>query len=118
MPDGRRPALLAELTAPRTPTEERVAGTWAEVLGLEQIGVLDNFFDLGGHSLLATQVLSRLRAAFDVDVLLAELFDHPTVAGLAGVIEQRITEEIDRMSEADAAHALEARSAKEGGHVL
>ncbi|MEV6868608.1 phosphopantetheine-binding protein, partial [Streptosporangium subroseum] len=57
-------------------------------LGLERVGVGDNFFDLGGHSLLATQVISRLRAAFDTEVPLAAIFDHPNITELAEVIDE------------------------------
>src|SRR5207248_9532332 len=59
--------MLAEVpAAPRTPVEETLAGIWSEVLGVEPIGIEDNFFQLGGDSLLATQVISRLRRAFGV----------------------------------------------------
>ncbi|MFN8517204.1 MAG: amino acid adenylation domain-containing protein [Chloroflexia bacterium] len=75
-----------ESVAPRTPLETVIAGVWADVLGLEQIGVHDNFFELGGHSLLATQVVSHLRALFEIELPLRDIFRAPTVAELAGVL--------------------------------
>jgi acyl carrier protein len=77
------------LAAPRTPTEELLAGIWAQVLGLERVGMDESFFELGGHSLLATQVLVRVRSTFDTEVPLRALFETPTVAGLAAEIERR-----------------------------
>jgi amino acid adenylation domain-containing protein len=87
-PDLSRPELEREYVPPRTPVEEVVAGIWAELLRLEQVGIHDNFFELGGHSLLATQVVSRLRATFQVEIPLRTLFKHPTVAGLSEHIER------------------------------
>ena len=82
-PGGARPELGA-FTGPRSAAEEVIAGIWAEVLGVDEVGVHDDFFDLGGHSLLATQVISRVNAVFGTEVLLRALFEAPTVAGLAG----------------------------------
>ncbi|MBI5032798.1 MAG: amino acid adenylation domain-containing protein [Chloroflexi bacterium] len=73
---------------PRTPIEELLAGIWTQVIGVNQVGVYDNFFELGGHSLLATQLVSRVRDAFQIELPLRALFESPTIAGLADVIEQ------------------------------
>ncbi|HEY0098846.1 MAG TPA: amino acid adenylation domain-containing protein, partial [Pyrinomonadaceae bacterium] len=73
--------------APRNPTEEVLAGLWAQVLRREHVGVEDNFFESGGDSLLATQLISRLRNVFNVELPLYCLFEAPTVAGLAAKID-------------------------------
>lgn len=72
-----------ERIAPRNHVEQQIAGIWTELLGVEGLGVEDNFFELGGHSLLATQIVSRVNAAFGVEVSLLALFSEPTVAHLA-----------------------------------
>ncbi|HEX6291360.1 MAG TPA: phosphopantetheine-binding protein, partial [Herpetosiphonaceae bacterium] len=76
----------AAFVAPRTPLEEIVASLWSEVLGIEQIGVDDNFFDLGGHSLLATQIIAQIHDTFQVDLPLRSVFSAPTVGTLSAEI--------------------------------
>lgn len=74
--------------APRNPVEAALADIWAQVLGLDKVGIEDNFFQIGGHSLLATRIISRCRQRFNVDLPLRELFESPTVATLALLIER------------------------------
>lgn len=74
--------------AARTPVEELVARVWASALGIDQLGVYDNFFDLGGSSLLAIQVTIRLREYFRIDLPVHCLFDAPTVNGLAKIMAE------------------------------
>jgi acyl carrier protein len=76
-----------EYVGPRTAVEEILAAIWGEVLNLEQVGILENFFDLGGHSLMATQVISRVREVFQVELAVRKIFEKPTIAALAREIE-------------------------------
>ncbi|HEY0172383.1 MAG TPA: phosphopantetheine-binding protein [Pyrinomonadaceae bacterium] len=87
-----RPDMQVAYVAPRGELEERIAGVWQSVLGIEQVGVEDNFFDLGGHSLLATQLVSRLRELLHTEIPLRVVFERPTVAGLAEFVEQAAAE--------------------------
>ncbi|MFO0758294.1 MAG: non-ribosomal peptide synthase/polyketide synthase [Byssovorax sp.] len=76
-----------DLTAPRTPVEEAIAGLFAELLGLAEVSVHDDFFACGGHSLLATRLVARLRALFQIDLPLLKIFERPTVEGLGAEVE-------------------------------
>ncbi|WP_146180916.1 non-ribosomal peptide synthetase [Limnohabitans sp. 2KL-17] len=79
--------------APRTPLETRLAAIWAQVLGVAEVGIEDDFFALGGHSLLATRVMSQVRASCEVQLALRVLFEAPTVAALAKRVEQALREQ-------------------------
>jgi FkbH-like protein len=78
-----------DFAPPRTPTERSLCRIWAGLLGTEVIGVHHNFFEVGGHSLLATQVLSRVYETFHVELSIQDIFEAPTIAALAAVVETR-----------------------------
>jgi amino acid adenylation domain-containing protein/thioester reductase-like protein len=86
-PELDRPLLAAEYVGPRTALEQQLANLCAGVLGLERIGIHDNFFEMGGNSLLATRLIGRVREISQAPVSLRLLFAEPTVAGLARAIE-------------------------------
>ena len=88
-PDESARAVEQKFVEPRTAVEAVVAKAWREILGVERVGVNDNFFDLGGHSLLATQVISRLKSSFKINLPLRSLFESPTVAELSAEIVAR-----------------------------
>jgi amino acid adenylation domain-containing protein len=88
-----RPALETAFEAPRNEIEERVAEVWQQMFGMGRLGINDDFFALGGHSLLATQVISRLRAEFQLSLALDDLFVAPTIAGLSDLVLARLIEE-------------------------
>jgi amino acid adenylation domain-containing protein len=73
--------------APRDEVERAIAAIWSELLGVDDVGTADNYFDLGAHSVLALVALEKVNDEFDVDVPVAEVFNHPTVAELAGVVK-------------------------------
>jgi acyl carrier protein len=87
-PDQGELAIEREYVAARTPVEEKLSDIWSDVLGIEQISVHDDFFDLGGHSLLATQVISRVRKTYNIELPLRLLFETPTIATFAALIEE------------------------------
>ncbi len=95
---------------PTSPTEELLAGLWNQLLGIEHVGLYDDFFDLGGHSLLAPQLLARIQDAFQVDLPLRVLFEASTVAQMAAILEDALLAQIEGLSEEEAAMALNAEA--------
>lgn len=89
-------AVDGSYAAPSSPLEELLADIWAQVLGLEKIGVNDDFFARGGHSLLATQVVARMRSALNVNIPLTRIFETPTIAALARFIEQQLQGTVEK----------------------
>jgi hypothetical protein len=95
LPDPRtvRSATRDDSGLPRSHLEETLAAMWAEVLGVQSVGIHSNFFALGGHSLLATQLTSRIQDVFHVVLPLRHFFESPTIAGLAvAIVEQQAAE--------------------------
>ncbi|GHO80004.1 hypothetical protein KSD_77750 [Ktedonobacter sp. SOSP1-85] len=88
-----RPELATTYVEPRTDLEKRVARIWQALLGIEHIGIHDNFFELNGDSLLATQVVAHLRKELHIELPLRTLFETPTIAGMAQQVEQLRAEE-------------------------
>ncbi|MDJ0840406.1 MAG: non-ribosomal peptide synthase/polyketide synthase, partial [Acidobacteriota bacterium] len=87
LPEPGRESDARDYVAPAGPMEEALASIWRQVLGVENVSAVDNFFDLGGHSLLATRVVSRIREQLALDVPLQTLFNHPELSQLAARLE-------------------------------
>lgn len=99
MPDWNSSMLADTYVAPCTPIENVLADIWAQLLGIEKVGIHDNFFDLGGHSLLATRFFARLRGIFPIDIPLRSIFDAPSIKQLAKLIEDNLIDKIESLSE-------------------
>jgi acyl-CoA synthetase (AMP-forming)/AMP-acid ligase II len=87
-PDGGRSAARQSLVAPSSQLEVTIARVWRDVLGLDEVGVDDNFFDLGGHSLMVVRVQTRLRGILDRDIPIVEMFQYPTIRAMATHLSQ------------------------------
>ncbi|NEP88101.1 MAG: amino acid adenylation domain-containing protein [Okeania sp. SIO2C2] len=88
-------SVSMEYVAPETETQKLLAEIWAEVLGIEKVGIHDNFFEVGGHSLLATKVVSRVRNTFNLELSVTKLFTNPTIAQLAEVLVEQQLEQVN-----------------------
>ncbi len=100
-PSSGRRSLKSTYVPPRDAVESMLADTWQDLFGIDQIGIHDDFLQLGGHSLLAIQLITRIREAFQIELPLTELFNSPTIAGLAEKItEQQLTpEELEELEQ-------------------
>lgn len=117
-PEMRRPELAVEYTPPSTMIERQVAAIWSEVLALDRVGLSDDFFDLGGHSLAASRVISRVIQTFKKDLPLKALFDAPTVAQMAEVIDRHQENPIDNEELTRLLNEVEAMTEEEARKVL
>lgn len=98
-----------DFVEPVSDAEKLVARVWADVLGVERIGALDDFFAVGGHSLFAVRVAARLRAALDVEVPIKALFSHTTVREFAALLEDILLAEVADLSDGEAAELFIAK---------
>jgi len=106
-----RPQLSSEYAAPTTAIETTVAEAMQELLGVEKVGIHDNFFELGGHSLLAIQAVTRLRKEFQVELpMRAFLFEAPTVAGIAKIIEENQSNDTNQAAIKELLNQIETMS--------
>ena len=112
-----RPDLATPFAPPERESEERIAGIWRELLGIDPVGIHDNFFQLGGHSLLGIQLLSRLRDAFQVDIPLRGLFAAPTVREIGELVEAMMVLEMQGLSSEEVRERIMGEGAKEEAHA-
>ncbi len=97
--EHEQPASRREFVAPRTEIEEALAAICAEALGVEKLGVHDDFFELGGDSLMAIRAIFRIRKAVGVELQVRSFFDAPTVASLAEGVEELLLDQIEELSD-------------------
>jgi amino acid adenylation domain-containing protein len=141
-PVAERPEAKHGFTPPRTPTEEGLAKIWRELLGQSVIGIDDNFFETGGHSLLAMQMMARVRSDFQAEISLRNIFEAPTIAELATILErkanlpaaaellplahtpsmtaqhaQELLDRLDELSDTEVESLLQQMSASSGGKL-
>jgi len=141
-PAAERPDAKHGYTPPRTPTEELLAKIWRELLGQSVVGIDDNFFETGGHSLLAMQMMARVRNEFQAELSLRNIFEAPTIAELAAILDrkkkapaapvlqplartqsmtaqhaQELLERLDDLSETEVESLLQQMSASSGGKL-
>ncbi|HSK29920.1 MAG TPA: phosphopantetheine-binding protein, partial [Candidatus Limnocylindria bacterium] len=112
-PDHKRPGLSAAFVEARDEVEQRLVQVWVEVLGVDRVGIHDNFFDLGGNSIAATRVVSRIIQRFRLAIPLPALFQMPTVAEMATVIKENQAKKLPEKELEQILAALESMSDEE-----
>ena len=115
-----RPDLPTPFTAPENDLQEEIAAIWQQLLGIEPIGIHDDFFDLGGNSLMGTQLISQLRETFQVELPLRSLFEDPTISGVSKIISagKEEAESGDMSKIADMLEQMENMSEEEVAKML
>ena len=98
-PDRLRDYSEHAFVPPEGPVQENLAEIWGDILGVDKVGVLDNFLALGGHSLVATRLVSRIRHSFGVDFPLQDVFGKPTIRAMSEEVERLLTERVNDMTE-------------------
>jgi acyl transferase domain-containing protein/acyl carrier protein len=101
-PKSNHASTQARRDAPRDEAEHLIAQIWQDALGIDEVGIHDNFAELGGHSLLAIRIVTELRRAFQIDLPVRAMFDAPTVTALSRHIQEQLITEIESLSDEDA----------------
>jgi acyl carrier protein len=117
-PDDARPELEQHYVPPTTDTQKAIAQIWSEILGIDEIGIHDNFFDLGGHSLTATRVVARIRTAFAIDLSLAEFFASATIKDVSEIVERNIFANSSKARVEEVMRLLESLDEREAEEML
>jgi amino acid adenylation domain-containing protein len=107
-PNGTRPDLARSYVAPQSPVEEALAAIWRAVLGVDRVGLDDDFFDLGGHSMLAVRMLTKVHDELGLELSLGAVFEHSTIRELAGSMTAELLGQQDEAELADLLAEVEA----------
>ncbi|SHH54662.1 type I polyketide synthase [Cognatishimia maritima] len=113
-----RPDLDVDFVAPRNDVERTLTGFWQDLLGIEQVGIQDNFFDLGGHSLIAVRLFAMVKKAYRTEFPISVLFEAPTVEACAALIIDRIGEEAATATDAPAQAATAIAPERRYTHIV
>ncbi|MCS4459771.1 non-ribosomal peptide synthetase, partial [Clostridium botulinum] len=118
LPEPNLDASLVEYEAPRNKVEETLAKIWSKILGIEKVGINDNFFDLGGHSLKATMLMSKIHKELNREVPLKELFKSPTIKDLSKYIESAEENLYSKIEKVEEKEYYETSSAQKRMYML